>query len=312
MRHVVKRSLALIALAAMAGLPAFRFPDPAAAPGALPAHPRTEAVAYRAATIGRAPLLGVTVTNGRDLSADDKQFGHLPIIHAYYTGLPPRGAWKGLAGANHSAVIVCFNAKPGAILNGSADGVLAGFFNSAPQGHPIYWTYIHEPEHQVVHAGLNVAQYRAAWVHIAAIAARAHNLSLKPTLILEEYDLKIHRNWQQYIPPGNIIKVLAWDAYPGVLGRAPQAPAQFLGPAITASRSVHLPFGFAEFGLQRMSARAKWLNDVGGYLMASGALFGTYFDSSIVSTFRLTTSTEIGAWRTWVQRSDVANGLPTK
>jgi hypothetical protein len=310
MRHVVKRSFALMALAAVAGLPAFRFPDPAAAPGALPV--RTEAVAHQAATTANAPLLGVTVTNNRDLSADIKQFGHLAIIHAYYTGLPPKGAWNGLAGANHSAVIVSFNAKPATILSGSANAVLANFFNTAPRGHPIYWTYIHEPEHQVVHAGMSVSQYRAAWVHIAAIAAKAQNPSLKPTLILEEYDLKVHRNWQQYIPPGNIIKVLAWDAYPGVLGRSPQAPSQFLGPAVAASRSVHLPVAFAEFGLQRMSARTAWLNDVGGYLMASGALFGTYFDSSIVSTFRLTGSAEIGAWRTWVQRSDIANGLPTK
>jgi hypothetical protein len=311
MRHVAKRTFALITLAAIAGLPAFRFPDPNAAHRTAPAHLRTEAVARSAATTGSRPLLGVTVTNTRDLNADIKEFGHLPIIHTYFSGLPTSGAWKGLSGMNHSAVITCFNAKPAAILSGSDDAVLTKFFANAPTGHPIYWAYIHEPEHQVAHFGLSVAQYRAAWVHVAALAAKAHNASLIPTLILEEYDLKVHRNWQQYIPPGNIIKVLTWDAYPGVLGDSPQAPAGFLGPAAAASRSVHLPFGFAEFGLHRMAARPKWLNDVGGWLMQSGALFGTYFDSSIVSSYRLTTSAELGSWRTWVQRSDIANGLPT-
>jgi hypothetical protein len=317
MRSVAKRSFALIALAAMAGLTltAFRFPQPAAAPRALPARPATQAVAHQAAT-GRAPLLGVTVTDGRDLNADIKEFGHLSIIHTYYSGLPPSGAWKGLSSANHSAVITCFNAKPAAILNGSADKVLTNFFDTAPTGHPIYWAYIHEPEHAVQHEGLSIAQYKLAWTHIAALAAKAHNASLIPTLILEEYDLKVRdkgiHNWQQYVPPGHIIKVLTWDAYPGVLGDSPQAPAQFLGPAVAASKAAGMPFGFAEFGLHRMAARPKWLNDVGGYLMASGALFGTYFDSSIVSSFRLTTGAEIGAWRTWVQRSDTANGLPTR
>jgi hypothetical protein len=255
------------------------------------------------------PLLGVTVTNSRALSQDEAQFGYLPIIHVYYTGLPPANAWKGLAGQAHAAVIACFSAKPSAILSGADDAALLRYFNGAPRNHRVYYTYIHEPEHAVNHDGLNVTLYRKAWLHVAALAARARNPELFPTLILEEYDLRpstrapANHNWKQYLTP--VIKAIAWDTYPAGTGK-PMPPSFLMAPAVAATKALHLKYGFAEFGIPTSVGRAAWLNEIGSYLMSSGSLFGTYFDSSKFSQYRLTDGASITAWRHWVRASAAA------
>lgn len=298
MPRIPLRAGAAAALAVMV-LP---LPTPGAVPGA--AVHRTAST-----TAGSTPLLGVTVTDSRDLSQDEAQFGYVPIVHVYYTGLPPANAWRGLAGQAHSAVIACFSAKPSAILSGADDAALLRFFNGAPRNHRVYYTYIHEPEHAVNHNGLNVSQYRQAWLHVAALAARVRNPELVPTLILEEYDLRpstrdpANHNWKQYLTP--VIKVIAWDTYPAGTGK-PMPPSFLMAPAVAATKAVHLKYGFAEFGLPTTVGRATWLNEIGSYLMSSGSLFGTYFDSSKFSQYRLTDGASITAWRHWVRASAAA------
>ena len=62
-----------------------------------------------------------------------------------------------------------------------------------------------------------------------------------------------------------------------------------MGPAIAASRSVGLPYGFAEFGLSTAHGRPGWLKGVGKYLLHSGALFACLFDGNRqYPTLRLT------------------------
>jgi hypothetical protein len=73
-------------------------------------------------------------------------------VRAYYPGLPAANArTSGLAGANKSAVIVSFKAQPQTVLSGADDAALAHFFTTAPTGHPIYWSYWHEPENDAAH-----------------------------------------------------------------------------------------------------------------------------------------------------------------
>ena len=264
-----------------------------------------------------APLLGSSVLSMPDLATDTSQFGRMPIVRVYYPGLPNPDAWSsGLAAANHSAVIVSFKALPTDILSGADTSALKHFFDSAPTGHPIYYTYYHEPEDNIERGEFKLADYKAAWARVVAIANAAHNPDLHSTLILMSWDLEkaSHRNWKDYLPGGRIISTLGWDAYP--VGSAtnvhPQltSPTAFMGPAIAAARSVGLPYGFPEFGLSTANGRPGWLKEVGKYIMSSGALFASYFDGNTqYPTLRLTDSASINVWKGFVTES--RNGAPT-
>jgi hypothetical protein len=262
-----------------------------------------------------APLIGVSVGSTAILARDTAEFGRLGIYRVYYTGLPKSNAWTtGLPAANHSAVIVSFKALPNTILSGADDAVLKQFFNTAPTGHPIYYVYYHEPEDNINAGQFTAAAYRSAWVHIVGLADAAHNPDLHSTLTLMAYDLRpaSHRNWRDYMPPGNVISTIAWDAYPpGARQLTP--PAQFMAPEIAVSKASGLPFGFAEFGVTDLSGRPGWLTQVGEYLMKSGALFGSLFDSTPPGSpdLTITDSASETAWRNIVAESDVQNGIGT-
>jgi hypothetical protein len=268
-------------------------------------------------------LLGVNATSPSQLRSDTAKFGHMPVLRVYYTGMPDPNLWTtGVQGINRSSVVVSFRSPPATVLSGAEDAALAKFFDSAPRGFPIYWSYYHEPEIPVRHGAFTVAQYKAAWVHIAAIAAAAHNPYLKATLILMAWDLDPSSgvNWKAYLPPGHVISVMGWDAYPeGTVEDSnpqPTPPAEFMGPAEAASRSVGLPFGFAEFALGTRNDRPQWLATVARYLRSTGALFGTLFDSTGFPWMELTDSASIRAWRQAVADSGSASpasrrSLPT-
>ncbi len=258
-----------------------------------------------------APMLGASVSSTTQLAQNTAGFGRMPIVRVYYKGLPAANAWTtGLPAASKSAVIVSFNAPPSAILSGADDAALSHFFDTAPRGHAIYYSYVHEPEHEIVNGEFTAAEYKAAWPHVVALANQAHNPDLHSTLILEEYDLKpgAHRDWRNYLPGGGIISTLGWDAYPGTrTHRTPQPPSAFMAPAVAASKNAGLPFGFAEFGLPQPAGRAAWLSQVGSYLMNSGALFGSLFDSANVQpSFKVTDSASISVWRGFVNASATA------
>ena len=189
------------------------------------------------------------------------------------------------------------------MLSGADDAALTHFFDSAPAVHPIYYSYYHEPEPLIESRAFTLTQYKAAWAHIAAIASRAHNPCLVPTLILMSWDLNpasgVH--WKDYLPAGHVIKNLSWDAYPaGTVHDShpqPTPPVQFMGPAEAASRSVGLPFGFAEFALGTTKDRPQWLEQVASYLKQTGAVFGTLFNSQYHPRMQLRDQASISAWR---------------
>jgi hypothetical protein len=211
------------------------------------------------------PLIGASASNFVQLKQETSEFGHMPIARIYYQGLPDANAWSsGLPAVNKSAVVVSFKALPRTILSGADDAALSHFFDTAPRGHPIYWSYFHEPEDNIAAGQFTLSDYRAAWVHIAALANRANNPDLRATLILMAYDLQryAHRDWKSYFPPGHIISTIGWDAYPD-LGHVAEPPSQFMAPAVAAAKAAGLPFGFAEFGLLPMAGRATWLSKLG-------------------------------------------------
>jgi hypothetical protein len=269
------------------------------------------------ASPGTVPLMGSSVLSEANLNQATSDFGRMPIVRVYYPGLPNPNAWStGLAAANDSAVIVSFKALPTTILSGADDAALSHFFDSAPTGHPIYYSYYHEPEDNIAAGQFTLADYKAAWARVVSLADAAHNPDLHSTLILMEWDLQkaSGRDWKSYLPGGGIISTLGWDAYP--VGSAtnvnpqPTPPADFMGPAIAASKSVGLPFGFAEFGLSTASGRPGWLTEVGNYLMNSGALFASLFNGNQqYPTLALTDQASVAVWRGFVTRS--RDGVPT-
>jgi hypothetical protein len=262
-------------------------------------------------------LLGVNATSPGQLTTATAEFGHLPILRVYYTGMPDPNAWTtGVQAINHSAVVLSFRSPPATVLSGADDAALRHFFGTAPQGHPIYYSYYHEPEPLVQAGDFTLAQYKAAWRHIVAMADAAHNPYLKSTLILMSWDLDPSSgiNWKDYLPAGNVISTLGWDAYPAgtVHDNDPQPtpPADFMGAAEAASRSVGLPFGFAEFALGTQTGRPQWLTEVAGYLRSTGALFGTLFNSTGYPWMELTDSASIQAWRDAIAASEATAQAP--
>jgi hypothetical protein len=262
------------------------------------------------------PLLGMSIWDPADLAQDTSDYGHMPIVRVYYPGLPAANAWTtGLPAANHSAVIVSFKALPAAILSGADDAVLSHFFDTAPTGHPIYYSYYHEPEDNIANGEFTLADYKAAWAHVVALAGAAHNSDLHSILILMNWDLEkaSGRDWKSYLPGGGIISTLGWDAYPAGSAKNinPQLtpPGQFMGPAIAAAKSVGLPYGFPEFSLSTPVGRTGWLTDVGNYLMNSGALFGVYYNGNPqYPSERLTSPADIAVWRSFIARSNGSAG----
>ncbi len=274
---------------------------------------RNNAGAHLSTATSSVPLLGSSVSNASQLSRNTSEFGRMDVVRVFYPGLPSASAWTGgMAGANHSAVVVSFNAAPGQILSGADDGALSHFFATAPRTYPIYWSYFHEPEDNIARGEFTAAAYRAAWAHIVTLANRVNNPQLHSTLILMAYDVSkySHRNWKDYLPAGNIISTIGWDAYPA-LGSKALPPSQFMAPAAAAAKAAGLSFGFAEFGMYTSAGRAQWLAQVGSWLMQSGAKFGTLFDSSAVQPpFTMNDSSSIAAWRGYVTASANGAGAP--
>jgi hypothetical protein len=257
-------------------------------------------------------MFGATALSVSSLATETAQFGRMPIVRIYYKALPPATAWtKGrLAEASGSAVVVSFKALPSTVLSGTDDSALAHFFDNAPTGHPIYYSYYHEPESKIDAGLFTLADYKAAWARVVQIANAADNPFLHSTLILMAWDLDpaSHRNWKDYLPSGGIISTLGWDAYP-LGGIGTPAPDSFMAAAVQASKAANLPFGFAEFGTVTVTGRAAWLTAVANYIRKSGALFGSLYDSPIngglggSGTFSISDPASLNAWRAVVQDS---------
>ena len=248
--------------------------------------------------------LGVNASGPGQLAAATSQFGHMPVIRVYYTAVPSPSEWSsGVLAINHSSVVLSFDPSPTQILSGADDAALAHFFDAAPTGNAIYYSYYAEPESYIRKGQFSLAQYKAAWTHIVAIADAAHNPYLHSTLILQGQDGRTgdEYNFRDYLQAGGVISAIGWDAYPNgtVEAQSPRrtAPADFMGPDIAAAKSVGLPFGFAEFALGTSAGQPQWLTDVASYLQSNGALFGTLFDASGFPWMVLRDSASIQAWR---------------
>ena len=264
----------------------------------------------RHSTVADGPLFGMSAGDRGSLARSTAKFGHLPIIATYYNGLPAGDAWTdGPGGMNKSAVVVSFKALPSRVLSGAADAALSHFFDTAPGGAAIYFSYYAEPERAIRDGTFTASQYRAAWTHIAMLAGRVHNRDLKSTLILRASDLGRHSGlkWKRYLPAGHIIKAVGWEVR-GSGSLAP--PARLFGSTVSASRSVGLPFGIVGFAAADAKGRPRWLKEVANYLMRRGALFGVLSSSPLPHGTELRDHASITAWRAVVASSGTHDPLP--
>jgi chitodextrinase len=286
--------------------------------------PATLAGAATAQAAPSSTLFGSTVWDTANLSLKTTQFGHMPLVHYYYTGLPPMNAWStGLGAAvQGSAEIVSFDGLPQDVISGADNAVLENFFDTAPTGHPIYYVYWHEPEIHVTDGQFTFAEYRAAWTDIVAMADAANNPDLYSTLCLLAYDVSPYsgQTWTNYLPAGGIISTLSWDAYPAG-GVGTPNPATFMSGVVTASREAGLPFGWAEFGTTTIPGRPAWLAEVANFATSSGALFCGLYDAPPQGslggsgTYVITDQASLDAWKGAVSGTGtgdtVAPSVPT-
>ena len=179
--------------------------------------PLIQRAALTASDGSSGPLFGALIPNRSWLATTTAEFGHMPIIRSPYAGLPTPNAWTtDPAGANKSAVIVSFTAPPGAVLSGADDAALLHFFHAAPTGRTVYYSFDSQPEAAVLAHHFSAARYRAAWLHIIALARRAHHNNLKPTLILKASDLAPNSGvvWTNFLPSSAKNYTVGWIAYP--------------------------------------------------------------------------------------------------
>ena len=256
------------------------------------------------------PLFGSTVSVRQGESLDDAvariegEIGRLPIVRVYSAGAPP--SWADVERrAGDSAVVVSFKLAPSDVLSGALDDQLTEWFRAAPDDRAVYWVYYHEPEDNIESGGFTAAEFRAAWSHIAALAADIDNRHLHSALVLMCWSLEKEsgRTWTDYIPTERSPDVLAWDCYNRAADDGEYAaPERLFDRSVKISERVGAQWAVAEVGSEIASGdggqgRARWLESIVQYARSKDAAFVTYFHALQDGDYALTDSASQSAWR---------------
>ncbi len=171
-------------------------------------------------------------------------------------------------------VVVSFKFRPQDVIAGSADATLRAWFASIPAGRQVWWSYFHEPENDIEAGAFTAEQYRAAWMHILALAPKQSNLH--PTLILMRYTLSIptRRTVDWYVAPG--LEVLSWDSY---LTGTLTTKQVIDDPAATSAR-FGLDFAIGETSAKDPAKIDQFVKDLIPAARAQGAKFVTWFETN--------------------------------
>jgi len=267
----------------------------------LPAMP---AVAAPATLFGAsvAPKSGETFADA--IKRQDGAYGRMPISRVFYNTPGPQ-PWPGDAGLSGRPVVVSFFYPPTEVTDGIHDAALRAWFDRAPRGYDVFWSYLHEPEDNVTRGEFSAAQYTAAWVHIAALARAAGNPQMRSTLILMCWTLAANSglDWRNYYAGPQAVSMVAFDCYNhGWRQGNYTEPAKMFRDVTAWSNSYQIPWGIAEVGSVKMSwdstgeSRATWLHSIGAWL-SGRAVFVNYFDVSKRTDYRLTDTPSKQAWR---------------
>jgi Glycosyl hydrolase family 26 len=236
------------------------------------------------------------------LARESAKFGRPNVVRYYSPGLPT--SWTTLNKLTSAPLVVSFKSSPIAVARGDNDAYLRAWFAAAPRDRVTWWTYYHEPENDIEAGAFTAADFRAAFRHVAALAAEAHNSDLRATLILMGYTtVSRTRTWTDYYPGADVVDVLGWDVYNhnAAQGIAYSPPATVFGKVVAASNAAGKPFGIAETGAIRLptdtgAGRGAYLRAAADYLRGAGAEFVTYFDSTHGGNFVLDDAPSVGAW----------------
>ena len=251
--------------------------------------------------------------------ANRSTFGRLPVVRYWDTHGDLSTAWTQQAGGlkRGTAMVVSFRYSPQEVISGQWDQQISGFFKKAPRKRLIFWNFYHEPEEGVKAGQFTPTQFRQAWRHVAAIAARYCRSNLFPTLVLQGWTADPRsgqgqgwQSWKDFYPGRKYTSVVAWDPY----NSATHVPSSYGAPStlykttVRASRSVGKRWAIAETGSALVAGdsgarRAAWLHKVARYSRHHHAAFVTYFNSpGRVNDFRLLDGPSIKAWRSEMHR----------
>lgn len=264
---------------------------------------------------GSPTLFGTNVYRGpgvdfrRALDRQHAAYGKLGVVRVFYPSLPAR--WPGPAGESGGPIVVSFKSDPRDVVAGRHDAYLRKWFATAPEDRKVWWTYWHEPEDEIQQGYFSAAEYRAAWRHIATLAARAKHPKLRPTLILMCWTLAeaSQRDWKDYYPGDTVIDTLGWDCYnAGAHYGRYRDPQLMFSDVAAAASSVGKPWGIAELGSLLVEGdsgarRARWLRDSASWLRRAGAAWVSYFDAPVSGgEYRLLDPDSRAAWREAVRK----------
>lgn len=252
--------------------------------------------------------LSASPTLAADRRREQRRFGPMTVMRLFDPSIPPANAWerrtKQLRGMQ---IATSFRMPPAQVLAGKYDAALRHFFKTAPRNRAIYWSYYHEPEPDILAGKFTEAQYRDAFKRIVTIAGRLCRANLYPTLILTGWtaDPASGRDWRTYSPGDDYISVLGWDPYNQAVGvpRSYRSADAVFGDVVAVSAQAGKPWAITETGTARTKAdpsgkgRAKWLTQIGNYLLDRGPLFVTYFQSRNRGDFELRDRPSVRAYR---------------
>lgn len=211
--------------------------------------------------------------------------GHLGALRIFQTE-PTARAWQFVGDRD---AVISFRVPPGQVLAGRYDAAFRAFFEAAPTGRPTWWSYIHEPDVAHNQGQLpDLAQYRAAFAHVARIARATGNRKLRTTLILVGYsgNPQSGQSIKSYWPGPDLTDVIGWDVYNGwATRRGSYGTMSQIALDRAASLAVGKAWGVGEFGSVVLpgdngAGRGAWITELSRYAAFTGAQFSCYFDSN--------------------------------
>lgn len=254
-------------------------------------------------------LFGASVSTANQsfsegLRKADQRFGGMGMVRVFYPGTPR--SWPGQAGSTNRPTVVSFKMHPREVNAGKHDAAVRKWFQSAPKGRDIWWSYFHEPEDDIARGSFTSAQYRSAWKRLSGLAQRVDNPKLHATLILMQWSLdpRSRRDWRNYYAGGDSIDVLAFDTYVPTSTSTYTDPVTMLKRIVAVSKATSKPFGISELGSLKKktdkdgAGRAKWLRGYAAEARRNGALFVSYWEGiGRAGDYRLHDAKSQAAWR---------------
>ncbi len=258
-----------------------------------------------AVTYTKAPALatkfgaGYSPHDSTTLASLVKAFGGVQVIRSYDGGsgvTPFLNTYQAQDIAAGAVSSYSFKYQPSEVIAGKHDADLKSFFAGIQDGHPVYWTYWHEPDDEIFkNHTFTASDYRAAWAHIRSIAdavkATRPKLEIFATLIIMEYSMspKVAPTRPLTGPDGmypgdTVIDVFGVDVYDEAAPQAISSAANQFDPVISFAKAHGKPWAIGELGSCAITGdaqgRATWMKDIISYWKSqnSAPIFAAWFD----------------------------------